>query len=46
VNVNNNATAFVNGYVTSDMNGDNLTDLADVVITYNNSVAFVAKITP
>ena len=46
VNVNNNATAFVNGYVSSDMNGDNLTDLADVVITYNNSVGFVAKITP
>ena len=46
VNVNNNATDFVNGYVSSDMNGDDLTDLADVVITYNNSVLFVGKITP
>ena len=46
VNVNNNATAFINGYVSSDMNGDNLTDLADVVITYNNSVGFVGKVTP
>jgi hypothetical protein len=46
LNVNNNATAFVNGYVSSDMNGDNLTDLADIVTTYNNSALFVGKITP
>jgi hypothetical protein len=46
LNVYNNASAFVNGYVSSDMNGDNLTDLSDIVITSNNAGAFVSKITP
>ena len=46
VNVYNNATTFINGYVASDMNGDNLTDLSDIVITSNNAGAFVGKVTP
>ncbi len=46
VNVYNAAASFANGYVNTDMNGDNNTDLSDIVITYNNSVAFVGKVTP
>ena len=46
VNVSNAAGSFTNGYVASDMNGDDVSDLTDVVITSNNAGAFVSKITP
>lgn len=46
VNVNNDANNFVNGYLASDMNGDNITDLNDVVFTFNNAAEFVEKIIP
>lgn len=46
VNVSNNASVFANGYLASDMNGDNTTDLSDLVLTANNASAFVAKIVP
>lgn len=38
--------AFITGYVNTDMNGNNLTDLSDIVITSNNASAFVGKVTP
>ncbi|MEZ4823400.1 MAG: hypothetical protein R2942_13745 [Ignavibacteria bacterium] len=44
VNVYNNSAAFFNGYVSSDMNGDNLTDLSDIVITSNNAVHSFRKL--
>ncbi|MEZ4824320.1 MAG: hypothetical protein R2942_18760 [Ignavibacteria bacterium] len=40
------ASSFTTGYVSSDMNGDNVVDLTDLVITSNNASAFVAKIVP
>lgn len=33
---------FVTGYVNTDLNGDDVTDLTDLVITYNNSIRFVS----
>ena len=33
--------AFVTGYVSTDVNGDNTADLYDITLTYNNSVNFV-----
>jgi len=32
--------------VPTDMNGNNITDLSDIVITSNNASAFIAKIVP
>ncbi len=46
VNVFNAAGSFTTGYVPSDMNGDNITDLADLILTNNNASAFVAKVIP
>lgn len=42
----NDAGNFMSGYVNTDSNGDNLTDLGDLIIVYNNSLGFVQKITP
>ena len=42
----NDASEFLTGYNTSDLTGDNLTDLIDIVIAYNNSVNFVSVIKP
>ncbi|HMQ70551.1 MAG TPA: hypothetical protein PKA90_16335 [Ignavibacteria bacterium] len=40
------SNSFQSGYLPSDMNGDNLTDLTDVIITNNNSNLFVSAIRP
>ena len=37
---------FTTGYVPADVNGDNIVDLTDVVITYNNSSNFVSLVRP
>ncbi len=42
ITVSNDASAFVTGYVNTDVNGDNSTDLNDVLITYNNSTNFIS----
>ncbi|MBK8550219.1 MAG: hypothetical protein IPL53_03840 [Ignavibacteria bacterium] len=42
----NNASAFVTGYVKTDVNGNNSVDLTDVILAYNNSASFVSKKTP
>lgn len=36
------ANSFADGHITTDLTGDNLADLTDVWIAYNNSVGFVA----
>lgn len=42
----NDASAFITGYNATDQTGDNLTDLTDIVIAYNNSVNFVSVFKP
>ncbi len=42
----NNASNFVSGYVLSDLTGEGTVDLSDILISYNNSSDFVARITP
>ena len=42
----NDASVFSSGYIASDVTGDNLTDLTDLIITNNNSNNFISKITP
>ncbi|HMR41093.1 MAG TPA: choice-of-anchor D domain-containing protein [Ignavibacteria bacterium] len=44
--VNNDANFFASGYVVTDVTGDNAVNLSDVLLTYNNNAAFVAKQTP
>ncbi|HMR40551.1 MAG TPA: M12 family metallo-peptidase [Ignavibacteria bacterium] len=44
--VNNDANIFAAGYVTTDVTGNNATDLSDVLLTYNNNANFVQKQTP
>ncbi len=44
--VNNASSAFLTGYVNTDINGDRLVDLTDLIITYNNSSAFVTVSRP
>ena len=42
----NNSNAFVSGYISTDVNGDNITNPADVLITNNKSLNFIHSITP
>ncbi len=44
--INNDASQFMTGYVDSDINGDDITDLTDLIITFNNSRKFVSVIRP
>lgn len=44
--VYNDGANFVTGYKVTDVTGDNATDLTDLLITFNNSSAFVSKIIP
>ncbi len=37
---------FTTGYVAPDVNGDNIVDLSDITIVYNNAIDFIAKVTP
>ncbi|MBK8550021.1 MAG: hypothetical protein IPL53_02760 [Ignavibacteria bacterium] len=46
IGVYNAAGSFTNGYVPTDMNGDNITDLSDIIITNNNSSGFVSVVKP
>lgn len=38
----NASTVFLSGYVLTDVNGDNITDLSDILIALNNSSNFVS----
>lgn len=42
----NDANSFVTGYVNTDVTGDLITELSDILIVYNNSCNFVSRITP
>ena len=37
---------FVSGYVVSDVNGDQVSDLSDVALVDTNNLNFVSKVTP
>jgi len=44
--VYNDMINFNGGYLKTDLTGDNFTDVSDLVIAFNNSNAFVSKVTP
>jgi len=44
--INNDALNFEGGYINTDLTGDNITDVSDVIIAYNNSNNFVSVIRP
>ncbi len=44
--VDNDASAFVTGYVPTDVNGDSITDIDDAVFVDNNGLNFIGKVTP
>ena len=44
--VYNDANSFVTGYKATDLNGDRVIDLTDIVIGYNNSILFVSVVRP
>jgi len=44
--VYNDASLFNSGYIVTDINGDNISDLSDVLITSNNSNNFVSVVRP
>uniref|UniRef100_UPI00345E65C1 dockerin type I domain-containing protein n=1 Tax=Lentimicrobium sp. TaxID=2034841 RepID=UPI00345E65C1 len=44
--VDNDASAFVTGYLATDVNGDGTVDTGDMTIIDNNAAAFVSSITP
>lgn len=44
--VYNDGSSFVTGYSNSDVTGNNIVDLNDLIMTYNNSVNFVSVIRP
>jgi len=46
VEINNDAGSFTSGYIPTDVNGDNLTELSDLIIAYNNAVSFVVVLSP
>lgn len=46
INIFNDAGNFEQGYARSDLNGDLIVDLDDVLIAMNNSVKFIGKIVP
>ena len=46
VGIYNDAGNFVTGYKVTDVKGDSITDLSDVIISNNNSVGFVTVIRP
>jgi len=44
--INNDARVFSSGYLVTDLNGDYITDLTDLLMGFNNSSIFITKITP
>ncbi|MBK9331653.1 MAG: hypothetical protein IPM96_04410 [Ignavibacteria bacterium] len=44
--IDNDAIAFMTGYLPTDVNGDSVTDLSDAVTADNNALNFVGKVTP
>lgn len=46
VSISNEANNFTSGYIVQDLTGENLVDLNDLLIAYNNASDFVHRITP
>lgn len=46
ISISNKANEFAPGYLVQDLTGNNLVDLNDVLMAYNNSVNFVSRKTP
>ena len=46
LSINNDANTFVSGYVVTDLTGNEIVDITDVLMAYNNSVNFVSVIRP
>ena len=44
--IDNDSFNFLSGYLKTDLNGDNFTDISDYTIAVNNESNFVGKITP
>ena len=44
--ISNDVTTFSTGYRNTDINGDNVTTLPDLLIAFNNAASFVHQITP
>jgi len=44
--VYNDVINFQTGYTVTDMTGNNISDLDDLILTYNNSVNFIGEIIP
>ncbi|MBK8550025.1 MAG: proprotein convertase P-domain-containing protein [Ignavibacteria bacterium] len=44
--ISNDANLFAAGYRVTDINGDNISDLTDVLMAHNNSTDFVSAIRP
>ncbi|MBK8552588.1 MAG: proprotein convertase P-domain-containing protein [Ignavibacteria bacterium] len=46
ISISNKANEFAAGFIVQDLTGNNLADLNDVLLAYNNSINFVQKKTP
>lgn len=46
VDVSNDASNFTTGYVSTDVTGDNVTNIHDVLLTYNNAAKMVQRVIP
>ena len=46
IQISNAAGVFTTGYVPTDVNGNKIVDLTDMLIALNNSTKFVTKKTP
>lgn len=46
VDIYNDAGNFITGYKVTDTNGDDITDLSDILIANNNSIGFVTLVRP
>lgn len=44
--INNDASLFKNGYIRTDTDGNNIVDLNDLLIAYDNSLDFIQVISP
>lgn len=46
ISVNNSSNIFQTGYVNQDVTGNNLVDLTDLLVTYNNATLFIIEQRP
>ena len=46
LSIQNGATAFSTGYLSTDLNGDGAIDVLDLILAQNNTILFISTITP